>query len=237
MTRDLFQDFRTGIEPALPREGSLFFVRVGLSSMEQKQAKVVLVVECTPHLDWARVFEGRRLRHGTPVQVYQATWDDLSVVSYADGGCRCIVRPTKRDAEQRSFRPDHILMRSVTRGTWTQDSTNKLFALAHANVPATNSLFSVYNFLEKPIVWSELRKIQQRLSKEDFPLIPQTLYPSYREMIMSPEMPAVAKVGSAHAGKGKILLRSQEMFEDVASLVALQPYFCTVEDFVEWDWD
>ncbi len=38
----------------------------------------------------------------------------------------------------------------------------------------------------------------------------------------SPDMPAVGKTGSAHAGKGKIKLTSAEMFEDYASLVALQ---------------
>jgi glutathione synthase/RimK-type ligase-like ATP-grasp enzyme len=47
----------------------------------------------------------------------------------------------------------------------------------------------------------------------------------------------VGKTGSAHAGKGKIKIGTSEMFEDYASLVALQPYFSTCERFVSWDWD
>ena len=81
------------------------------------------------------------------------------------------------------------------------------------------------------------RKIQKKLGKDEFPLIEQTMYPSYREMVISPDVPCVGKTGSAHAGKGKILIRSRETWEDYASLVALQPYFCTAERFVDWDWD
>jgi hypothetical protein len=118
----------------------------------------------------------------------------------------------------------------MMRGTWTQDSTNKLLALAHTNVLCTNSALSCYF-----IVWGELRKIQARLLH--FPLIEQMLYLSYHKMVVSPDLPCVGKTGSAHAGKGKIKIGTSEMFEDYASLVALQPYFSTCERFVSWDWD
>ncbi len=113
----------------------------------------------------------------------------------------------------------------------------QLFALIHANVPAVNSLMSCFMFLEKAVVFAELRKIQARLGRDVFPLIPQTLYPSHREMIITPDMPCVVKTGSAHAGKGKMLLHNGEAFEDYASLVALQPYYCTSEPYIKWDWD
>jgi hypothetical protein len=126
-----------------------------------------------------------------------------------------------------SFRPAHVLIRSVSKGTWTQDSSNKLFALCHAAIPCTNSASACVAFLDKPVVYGELIRIQRKLGRDRFPVIEQTLYPSYREMTVSPDVPLVGKVGSAHAGKGKILIRSGETWEDFASLVALQPYFVT----------
>lgn len=125
----------------------------------------------------------------------------------------------------------------MSKGTWGQDSSNKLFALIHSGVPGVNSLFSNFCFNEKAVVFAELRKIQRQLGRDVFPLIPQTLYPSYREMIISPDFPCVGKVGSAHAGKGKIKINDGEVFEDFASLAALQPYYITTEPYIKWDWD
>ncbi len=132
---------------------------------------------------------------------------------------------------------DHVLIRSVSRGTWTQDSSNKLLALCHSAVPCTNTASSCCAFLEKALVYGELRKIQQRLGKEAFPLIEQTMYPSYREMSVCTDLPCVGKTGSAHAGKGKILIRTAETWEDYASLVAIQPFFCTAEKYIDWEYD
>ncbi len=193
---------------------------------------VVLVIECQSHLNWRDIFAGAQLEDGTKLSVEQATWDDVSLVSWPEPtGVRATLRNGK------SFRPAHVLIRSVSRGTWTQDSSNKLMALAHGDVPCTNSAFSCHCFLEKPIVWGELKKIQKRLGVTAFPLIEQTMYPSYREMSVSPDLPCVGKTGSAHAGKGKIKIATSETFEDYASLVALQPYFSTCEKFINWDWD
>ncbi len=70
--------------------------------------------------------------------------------------------PGSNQAAPQTFKADFVLMRSVCKGTWTQDSTNKLFALMHAGarvalgvggpsaspqppgLPAVNSLFATF---------------------------------------------------------------------------------------------
>lgn len=42
--------------------------------------------------------------------------------------------------------------------------------------------------------------LPQRLGRDAFPVIPQTLYSSHLDMLITPEFPLVAKVGHAHAG-------------------------------------
>jgi synapsin len=49
-------------------------------------------------------------------------------------------------------------------------------------------------------MWCELKKIQKRLGKDKFPLINQTYYTNFGSMIIAPDFPCVAKVGSFHAG-------------------------------------
>jgi len=70
----------------------------------------------------------------------------------------------------------------------------------HANVPSVNSLLSAYVCFERPTVYGALLGIQQRLGKDKFPLISQTYYPSNKQMLITPELPMVVKIGAAHAG-------------------------------------
>lgn len=52
-----------------------------------KSKKVLLVIECQSALNWYKFFPaGSCLSDGTPIQVEQAEWDDISIVSYADSG-------------------------------------------------------------------------------------------------------------------------------------------------------
>lgn len=50
-----------------------------------------------------------------------------------------------------------------------------------SDVPAMNSLDSIYMCSEKPIVYGKLKEIQKKLGGFDaFPLIPQIYYPNIR---------------------------------------------------------
>ena len=130
--------------------------------MEREKIQI-LVIECSPELDWYEQFKGTELSDGRVIEVFQAEWDDISCVSYHDSGLVVHIRPSKKPLPRtnqnqiRNCVPKHILMRSVSRGTYGQDSTNKLLTLLHAGVSATNSIFACHCFLEKPLVWAELR--------------------------------------------------------------------------------
>eukprot|EP01117_Protostelium_nocturnum_P013012 TRINITY_DN4827_c0_g1_i4.p1 TRINITY_DN4827_c0_g1~~TRINITY_DN4827_c0_g1_i4.p1 ORF type:complete len:283 (-),score=53.65 TRINITY_DN4827_c0_g1_i4:38-886(-) len=107
----------------------------------------------------------------------------------------------------------------------------------HSNVPCINNLESLYICQEKPIVYGRLRQVQKRLGKDNFPLIEQTYYPSWESMTFVSTFPMVAKVGTAHAGFGKMKLEERGAFDDFRSVVALQNNYVTAEPFIEWDYD
>jgi len=204
--------------------------------------RTLLVIECQGNLNWYDIFKGATL-NGEPITVEQAEWDDISVVSYHDSGVVVKMRASKKPLpgttqdKERTIVIHCVLLRSVTRGIKGQDSRNKLFALIHGNIPAVNSLQSAYICLERPLVFGALKNIQKKLGKDNFPLIDQTFYSSYLDMLITPSFPLVAKVGHAHAGYGKMRFMDNQEFADFRGLIALHGDYVTAEPFVEWDWD
>jgi len=195
-----------------------------------------LVIECVSRYQWGEVFQGATVPStNEELRVEQGTWDEISVVSYEKSLQITLLDRVNRT--QRSFTPHLILMRSESKGHWGQDSTNKLMALMHSGIPAVNSIFSIYCFLQKPVIWQSLRRIEMELGHDDFPLVRQVLYPSFKEMVITPSVPCVGKIGSFDAAKGKAVLRTGEAVDDFRSIVAVQPAFVTLENFVNWDWD
>eukprot|EP01119_Soliformovum_irregulare_P003620 TRINITY_DN1437_c0_g1_i5.p2 TRINITY_DN1437_c0_g1~~TRINITY_DN1437_c0_g1_i5.p2 ORF type:complete len:220 (+),score=46.42 TRINITY_DN1437_c0_g1_i5:512-1171(+) len=51
------------------------------------------------------------------------------------------------------------------------------------------------------------------------------------------EFPVVVKVGTAHAGFGKMKIKDYSDFEDFRSVIALQREYVTAEPFIDWDYD
>ena len=200
--------------------------------MEKKG--ILMVVECVTRYDWSALFS----HCSEEFEVEQGEWDDFSPVSYDTGlvvARRATTQPRARAAL--TFSPTMVLMRSESKGHWGQDSTAKLFALVHSGVPCINSADSITRFLHKPVLWQALKGIAKKVGPENFALVKQTLYPSFREMIITPELPFVLKIGSFDAGKGKAIVRSVEQFEDLKSIVAVQPAYSTAENYIKWDWD
>jgi hypothetical protein len=56
-------------------------------------------------------------------------------------------------------------------------------------------------------------------------------------MIITPDLPCVAKIGHCHSGFGKVKLKSPEEVADFRSHVALHGDYTTMEPFIEWDFD
>ena len=108
--------------------------------------------------------------------------------------------------------------------------------------------------------YAELINIQRRLGgKESFPLIEQTFYPTFKEMVGSrleitkkriqtdlgnfpslslqvtnpPKFPCVIKLGHFHAGLGKLRVDSLVHFQELLSVLACISTYITVEPFID----
>jgi len=209
---------------------------------EGKKPKILLVVECQSQLNWYEIFQNATLLDGTPIEIEQATWDEMSVISYDSPGVMVQFNrarkphPGTSQERERMKQIDFVLLRSVTRSIKGQDSLNKLLGLIHGGLPSVNSLASAYLCKDRPVVFGELRKIQKKLGV-DFPLIPQTLFTEHRTMLMTPDYPFVAKVAHVHAGYGKLKVENSTQFQDLRGLIAIHDDYVSVEQFIEWDYD
>jgi hypothetical protein len=90
--------------------------------------------------------------------------------------------------------------------------------------------------LEKPVIYGKLLGIHKTL-KQDFPLIPQAYHAGWKSLTFSDNFPCVAKIGTAHAGFGKMKIQGLPELEDFRSVVALQSRYVTLEPFIDWDYD
>jgi len=194
-----------------------------------------LVVGGRPKDDWFKIFDGI-------FEVDFALWDEITVTCF--GAQSLVVELSAssypihdKQKEKRIFHPDILLIRSACFGVYGQNWKNALIGFYSANIPSVNTMESLYLCQEKPILHSYLRKVQKKLGKENFPLIPSTYYSSWKCLTFSDGFPLVAKIGTAHAGFGKMKILGQGEYEDLRSVVALQDRYISCEPFIEWDFD
>ena len=146
--------------------------------------------------------------------------------------------PNTLQHRTRTFLPDFLLVRSEVAGvTAEQDYKHKLFAFMYAGIPCVNSLDSIYHFLERPIVHAELTKAAKVQGESAFPVIPQSFFPYYRNMMYGGQFPCVAKVGHAHAGYGKMRIANHKDMEDFRSVIAVTGKYVTAEPYLEGEYD
>lgn len=156
---------------------------------EKVEDPVTLRVIQSDNYDWQEIFSGQRLGDGREIHVVQVGWD--CIIIHADSPSMsphtsCLVHYQLDNRTKGTIQPDFVLVRNEVRGAiHTQDNRNALFGLMFAGIPCVNSLSSIYNFLERPIVQAELHRIQRALGTEKFPVIPQSYYSSYSNMIMA----------------------------------------------------
>eukprot|EP01043_Picozoa_sp_COSAG02_P027315 COSAG02_NODE_1605_length_11721_cov_163.467475_3_plen_378_part_00 len=207
-------------------------------------APATLLVIQADDYDWKAIFAGARLRDGRTIRVVQLGWDRLLVTADSPAmsthtACLVHVRPTPDGKGGGTIKPDFVLVRNEARGAvHTEDHRNALFGLMFAGLPAVNSLSSIYQFLERPIVQAELNRIQRRLGADEFPVVPQSYFATHHAMMYGGAFPAVLKVGHAHAGMGKMRVPNHHDWDDVRSVVAMTDgKYCTAEPFLEGDFD
>jgi len=217
--------------------------------------------------NWYKLFHNKVTQSGRKIHVEQAGWEEIKLVSNSHIGPLLELKGKGSESlfmqqkEDRKIIPDFVLVRNFPSALHTESYRNVLLGLMFASkfwfvwldwlvvvtdVPAVNSLDSIYMCSEKPIIYGKLKAIQKKLGGEDqFPLIPQIYYPNIRSTdwfeenskTLPQKFPVVCKIGTVHAGFGKQKLDTKHQFEDFTTVLALYKDYFTCEPFCDVEYD
>lgn len=212
------------------------------SSPGPVQKPVTLLVLQGDNYDWVEILRGAKLQDGRPIRVVQTGWEDIGVHSDTYSSAKVCVEVSKLAScasvpegykpRHTTVQPDFVLVRNEV-VTPAFDGRNRLNGLLFAGIPSMNSLESILMFCERPAVQGYLHRLQKKFGPETFPVIPQHFCSSHRTLMYGYTFPAVVKIGSAHAGAGKMQIIDHHQMSDFRSVLQMMPdEHCFVEPFI-----
>lgn len=161
-----------------------FVEQTAQSPSLSKKFKILLVID-EPQHEWVKVFRGKKVVGEFDIKVEQAEFSEINLVSHSNGTCNVDMQVIRAGTKVvRSFRPDFVLVRQHAFSmAQNEDFRNLIIGLQYAGIPSVNSLESIYSLCDKPWAFSQLISNQKKLGCERFPLIDQTFYPNYKDMV------------------------------------------------------
>lgn len=210
-----------------------------------RQKPVVLLVLQMDNYDWPAIFKDCTLRDGREIRVIQTGWDHIHVHAdtYSSAKISVEVRRLADTATALSgsssmtVQPDFILVRNEVK-TPNFDGRSRLDGFFFADVPSVNSLHSINTFCSRAAMQGYLHRLNRQLGDEVFPVMKQHFASSSRCLMYGYTFPAVVKVGSAHAGVGKMKIMDHHQMSDFRSVLAMMPdEHCFVEPFIDGEND
>lgn len=218
-----------------------------------QQKPVTLLVLQVDKYDWPAIFKGFTLKDGREIRVIQTGWDNIHVHADTYSSARLCVEILKLAPSASSesalpgrsaaalnhitVQPDFLLIRNEVKMA-NFDGRSRLDGFLFADVPAVNSLHSVNTFCSRAAMQGYLHRLNRRLGNETFPVMAQHFASSSRSLMYGYTFPAVVKVGSAHAGVGKMKITDHHQMSDFRSVLAMMPEeHCFVEPFVRGEYD
>jgi len=195
------------------------------------------------------------LKNGDKVKVEQTRWKYLHVEATPGGECVCYLMPHVYPDEPWPFssqknprivKPDFVLFRNFPTDSHGDNFKNQVLGFKMCNIPAVNTVNSVYMGMERVYVYSELKRIQEKIGKENFDVVDCYYYsnqkivlnvPSPLEPEQATPFPLVCKVGTGHEGKGKIRIRENQELKDFRGVLTLNNNYFTTEPYIKFDFE
>ncbi|KAL0479259.1 hypothetical protein AKO1_008087 [Acrasis kona] len=206
----------------------------------------LLVIDYNSSTDWYSRFRSVATADGGSIKVEQAGWQHIAMVGNSSKGPLLLLRGNSdgllQQTKDRHFIPDFLLIRNFPSNLHGSTYRNVLLGLMFCNLPSVNSLSSIFFCSEKPIVYGALKGIQDRLGADQFPLVPQMFYPNIQSCEDFDEVddetipgvyPTVVKIGTVHAGFGKMKLNNRSDFDDFRTCASLHNEYYTAEPFLK----